>query len=197
MVNAGVCQASIALFTELEIVIEMISIGTLLVFYLVANALIYRRYVIIGNSPPFRTLLFLFLLTCISVGFSISWKLKRQWWGLPLSGGLMIIITAFFQYFMAPHCHQRRESANWSVPFMPWPAAMSIFLNVFLMNTLKRLSYVRFGTWACFATLFYVLYGVHCTYQAEDVEECADNIVVSTNTSISSIQQSKLDIQVL
>ncbi|XP_027182406.1 cationic amino acid transporter 6, chloroplastic-like [Coffea eugenioides] len=189
----GFCQASIALFTELDIVIEMISIGTLLVFYLVANALLYRRYVITSSHPPFPTLLFLILLTCTSIGFSISWKLKRHWWDLPLFGGLMITITALFQCLMAPPASQRQEPAKWSVPFMPWPAAISIFLNVFLMTTLQKLSYQRFGIWACFITLFYVVYGVHSTYHAEEMEVCVDNGV----TTNSSVQPTKFDIQVL
>lgn len=105
----------------------------------------------------------------------------------------MITITAIFQCIIVRPESHRQESAKWSVPFMPWPAAMSIFLNVFLMTTLKKLSYQRFGIWACFITLFYVLYGVHSTYQAEEMEECVDN-GVSTN---SSIHQTKIDIQVL
>ncbi|KAK3023231.1 hypothetical protein RJ639_043343, partial [Escallonia herrerae] len=162
----GVCQASIALFTELDIVIEMISIGTLLVFYLVANALIYRRYVITSNNPSWYTIPFLILLSCSSMAFSLSWKFKQQWWGLPVFGSSVILITAFFHYKVP--CS--RQSAEWSVPFMPWPAALSIFLNVFLMTTLSKLSYQRFGIWSCLITLFYVLYGVHSTYQAESME---------------------------
>lgn len=183
----GVCQAFIALFTDLNIVIEMISIGTLLVFYLVANGLIYRRYVIASNNPPFQTLLFLFILSCSSLGLSLSWKLKQQWWGLPLCGGSMIIITAFFQY-MVP-CF--RQTTEWSVPLMPWPAAISIFLNVFLMTTLPKLSYQRFGIWTCLITLFYVLYGVHSTYQGEDMELSVNGV-----NSKSSTHQAKLDIRV-
>ncbi|KAH9317549.1 hypothetical protein KI387_019318, partial [Taxus chinensis] len=41
----GICTAVIALFTDLEILVNLICIGTLLVFYMVANALVYRRYV--------------------------------------------------------------------------------------------------------------------------------------------------------
>ncbi|CAK9173320.1 unnamed protein product [Ilex paraguariensis] len=190
VVDDGVCQASIALFTELEIVIQMISIGTLLVFYLVANALIYRRYVITSNNPPFQTLLFLSLLSCSSIGFSLSWKLKQQWWGLTLFGASIVIITAFFHYTVP--C--LRKSSDWSVPFMPWPAAISIFLNVFLMTTLKKLSYLRFGIWACITTLFYVLYGVHSTYKAEEMELVVDDGV---NINSSTQQANKLDIQVL
>ncbi|XWS38658.1 hypothetical protein CRYUN_Cryun19dG0149800 [Craigia yunnanensis] len=178
----GLCTASIALFTDLDIVIEMISIGTLLVFYLVANALIYRKYVITSKNPPFWTLSFLFLLTSSAIGFSISWKLKQQWWGLLLFGGIMITITAFFQS-MVPFLGQPSE---WSVPFMPWPSAISIFLNVFLLTTLKMLSFQRFATWACLITVFYVLYGVHSTFEAE---EMAVNEVPNP-----SIQLTKLDV---
>ncbi|XP_002531231.2 cationic amino acid transporter 6, chloroplastic [Ricinus communis] len=185
----GLCTASIALFTELPIVLEMISISTLLVFYLVANALIYRRYVIISKNPPSHTLLFLFLLSFTAIGFSISWKLEEQKWGLPLFGLITVAITAFFQY-MVPSISQPNE--EWSVPLMPWPAALSIFLNVFLTTTLKLLAFQRFAVWACLITIFYVLYGVHSTYQAEDMELGVDQM-----QQHPSIQQSKLDIQVI
>ncbi|XP_062027790.1 cationic amino acid transporter 6, chloroplastic-like [Rosa rugosa] len=185
----GLCTASIALFTDLEIVIEMISIGTLLVFYLVANALIYRRYVIITNNPPFQTLLFLFLLSSSAIGFSVSWKLNQQRWGLPLFGMSTVTIIAFFNYMVPCVCHP----TGWSMPFMPWPAALSIFLNVFLMTTLKKFSFERFAIWACFITLFYLLYGVHSTYKAEERESTG---VDEVNPS-SAVQQIKLDIQVV
>ncbi|KAK8998110.1 hypothetical protein V6N11_012641 [Hibiscus sabdariffa] len=185
--DVGLCTASIALFTDLDIVIGMISIGTLSVFYLVANATIYRKYVIISQNPPFKTLSFLFLLTSSATGFSVSWKLKQQWWGMPLFGGLMVTMTALFQYTVPCVISQTSE---WSVPFMPWPAAVSIFLNVFLMTTLKKLSFQRFGVWACLITVFYLLYGVHATFEAEEVEELA----VSEVTNPPSTQLTKLDV---
>jgi len=158
------------------------------VFYLVANALIYRRYVIVSHNPPSQTLLFLFLLSSCSIGFSMSWKLEEQWWVLPVFGGFMITITAFFQYMVPSICQTNEE---WSVPFMPWPAVASIFLNVFLVTSLKIPSFQRFGIWACLITLFYVLYGVHSTYRAEEMEVGVGDI------SHPSTQQSKLDIQLL
>ncbi|KAJ6808191.1 cationic amino acid transporter 6, chloroplastic-like [Iris pallida] len=166
----GICTAAIALFTSLDIVLEMISIGTLLVFYMVANALIYRRYVKLGTTRPFPTLLFLLLLTSASTGFALSWKLEeeRSRWGLVvLFGGASVSITAFFRQRFPCHC---RPPTGWSVPFMPWPAAASVFLNVFLVTTLNKRSFVRFGVWSFVITLFYVLYGVHSTYHAEEIE---------------------------
>ncbi|MBA0744266.1 hypothetical protein Gogos_006901 [Gossypium gossypioides] len=182
----GLCTASIALFTDLDIVIEIISIGTLLVFYLVANALIYRKYVLTSKNPPFPTLSFLFLITSCAIGFSISWKLEHQWWGLPLFGGIIMVVTAFFQYTVP--C--LGPPSEWSVPFMPWPAAVSIFLNVFLMTTLKMLSFQRFAIWGLLITLFYVLYGVHSTFEADEMGmEMAVNEVPNP-----SIQLTKLEV---
>ncbi|MBA0685418.1 hypothetical protein Golax_013375 [Gossypium laxum] len=183
----GLCTASISLFTDLDIVIEMISIGTLLVFYLVANALIYRKYVIIAKNPPFPTLSFLCFLTLTAIGFSVSWKnMEHQWWGLPLFGGIMVIITALFHY-MVPRFGQPSE---WSVPLMPWPAAISIFLNVFLMTTLKSMSFKRFAIWGCLITVFYVLYGVHSTFEAEEMEKETMDVNEVPNPSL---QLTKLD----
>ncbi|MBA0768815.1 hypothetical protein Gotri_017593 [Gossypium trilobum] len=182
----GLCTASISLFTDLDIVIEMISIGTLFVFYLVANALIYRKYVIMAKNPPFPTLSFLCFLTLTAIGFSVSWKMEHQWWGLPLFGGIMVIITALFHY-MVPRFGQPSE---WSVPLMPWPAAISIFLNVFLMTTLKTMSFKRFAIWGCLITVFYVLYGVHSTFEAEEMEKETMDVNEVPNPSL---QLTKLD----
>ncbi|CAI0536757.1 unnamed protein product [Linum tenue] len=165
----GLCTASIALFTDLSIVFEMISLSTLVVFYLVANALIYRRYVILGGNPLPNTFLFLFLLTATSVGLSASWKLDAEWWGVPVFGGAMIATTGFYQQLVVvPYVYQPDDGC-WLVPFMPWPPAISIFLNVFLMSTLKLVSFKRFAVWGCLITLFYLMYGVHSTYRAEEM----------------------------
>lgn len=51
---------------------------------------------------------------------------------------------------------------------MPWIAAASIFLNVFLLGSVDRDSYIRFGFWTVISVVFYVLYSVHSTYDAEE-----------------------------
>ena len=194
LTGAGICTASIALFTELDIVLEMISIGTLLVFYMVANALVYRGYVKLSRDRPLPTLIYLLLLTSTSIGFSLSWKLEESyWWGLPLFGGAVIAITAFFQHRVP--CHRR--PSEWSVPLMPWPAAASVFLNVFLMTTLKERSFVRFGVWSSVITLFYLLYGVHSTHLAEETEmELSAEMEERHGNLSQSVHQNKIEVHV-
>lgn len=193
---SGLCTASIALFTDLEIVMELISIGTLCVFYLVANALIYRKYTLTGQNSPLHTLLFLALLSSSALAFSVWWKLSKPWWGLTLFLTIIIAVTVFFQY----HTSSISSTANknqlapipskWSVPFMPWPAVISVFLNVFLTTTLKMLSFQRFAIWTCLVTLFYVLYGVHRTYEAEEMGRVD---VVESHVTSTRVQPEKLD----
>ncbi|XP_072957830.1 cationic amino acid transporter 6, chloroplastic-like isoform X1 [Typha angustifolia] len=183
----GLCTASVALFTELNIVVEMISIGTLLVFYLVANALLYRRYVSLGENRRISTLLFLLLLTSTSLGFSLSWKLNgRCWWVLAFFAAASVSVTALFQCRVL-HC--RRPTSEWSVPLMPWPAAASVFLNVFLMSSLKKRAFLRFGLWSLVITLFYVFYGVHSTYHAQQVEMGGGGVGHANPDPITAPQQ--------
>uniref|UniRef100_M8CND4 Putative cationic amino acid transporter n=1 Tax=Aegilops tauschii TaxID=37682 RepID=M8CND4_AEGTA len=180
----GLCTASIALFTELQIVFEMISIGTLLAFYLVANALIYHRYAKVGATRPLHVLLFLLLLTLSSVGFSLSRRIDGKWrWGMALFGAMSVAVVAIF------HCTAQQGAAGppseWTVPLMPWPAAASVFLNVFLMTTLKMRSFQRFGIWSLVITIFYVCYGVHSTYTAEE-NEIVNAMIHDANADILS-----------
>ncbi|CAF2130113.1 hypothetical protein BRARA_C04535 [Brassica rapa] len=193
----GICTATIALFTDLEIVMELISLGTLCVFYLVANALLYRKYTLTGQNAPVHTLSFLALLSSFSLAFSLWWKLNKPWWGLTLFIAIAIAVTAFFQYhtwsisstvsknLLRPSC-----PSKWSVPFMPWPAAASVFLNVFLTTTLKTLSFQRFAIWTCLVTMFYVLYGVHRTYEAEEMGRVD---VVEIQVTSTRVQPDKFD----
>ncbi|KAL8167906.1 hypothetical protein V2J09_009405 [Rumex salicifolius] len=199
----GVCTAAIALFTDLDIVIEIISLGTLLVFYMVSNALIYRRYAIKSDNHPAFVLVFLLLLTCGSIGLSLAWKLEHGRWGLLVFGCAIVALTALFHQYAIPSTSSQ-QLEEWLVPLMPWPAAISVFLNIFLMSTLKMVSFQRFGIWAFLVTLFYVLYGVHSAYRAEELTSLETKIempqlpyhlTVSTVFSVQSQYKSESTVQ--
>ncbi|GLJ55247.1 hypothetical protein SUGI_1185470 [Cryptomeria japonica] len=165
----GICTAVIALFTDLGILVNLICIGTLLVFYMVANALIYRRYVVIGKTNPWPTLGFLTVLSSIAVGFASLWQMDgthlHSGWalGLCLCGLSAVVLTHSF-WMLVP---QASIPQDWGVPCMPWIPAASIFLNVFLLGSLDKHSYIRFALFSAIALLFYVLYSVHASYDAE------------------------------
>ena len=165
---AGMLTAAIALFTDLDILLDLVSIGTLFVFYMVANAVIYRRYVAIGTTNPWPTLSFLFCFSLTCILFTLLWYLtpsgKPRLVMLGVSAALAIALLQVF-LFMVP---QVRKPENWGVPFMPWIPSISIFLNIFLLGALNKASYIRFGYFSALTVLVYVVYSVHSSFDAEE-----------------------------
>ncbi|KAE9618770.1 hypothetical protein Lal_00047407 [Lupinus albus] len=164
----GIFTAALALFTDLDVLLNLVSIGTLFVFYMVANAVIYRRYVAIGATKPWPTLSFLCSFSFTSIMFTIIWKFVPNGSAkVGLLSGCGVIAIAILQLF---HCMvpQARKPEFWGVPLMPWIPSTSIFLNVFLLGSLDGPSYVRFGFFSAVAVLVYLFYSVHSSYDAEE-----------------------------
>ena len=164
----GLFTAAIALFTELDVLLNLVSIGTLFVFYMVANAVIYRRYVSVGTTNPWPTATFLISFSLASLIFTLLWQFvapsKVKVLMLCACTVVAVVILQMFHYFV----QQTRKPEFWGVPLMPWVPAISIFLNIFLLGSLDGPSYIRFGFFSALAVLVYVLYSVHASFDAEE-----------------------------
>ncbi|XP_058087972.1 cationic amino acid transporter 7, chloroplastic-like [Magnolia sinica] len=177
----GIFTAAIALFTDLNVLLHLVSIGTLFVFYMVANAVIYRRYVSVGITNPWPTLAFLIFFSIISLVFTLLWRFAAPGHAKAFAlGGCTVAAVAVLQtfHFYVP---QARKPEHWGVPLMPWIPSISIFLNVFLLGSLDGPSYTRFGFFSVLAILVYVLYSVHASFDAE-----GDGILLQKNGEIQS-----------
>lgn len=134
---------------------------------MVANAVVYRRYVAAGTTNPWPTLCFLFSFSFTSIMFTLIWKFVAT--GVTKAGllsacGVLAIAILQLFHFTVP---QARKPEFWGVPLMPWVPAISIFLNLFLLGSLDGPSYIRFGFFSGVAVLFYVFYSVHASFDAE------------------------------
>lgn len=69
---------------------------------------------------------------------------------------------------------------------MPWIPSISIFLNIFLLSSLDRASYVQFGFFSCLSVLVYVLYSVHSSFDAEEVGALSQKTGESMKESVES-----------
>jgi amino acid transporter len=200
----GMCTALICFFTDLQVLLSLISIGTLFVFYMVANALIYRRHVVVGKTNPLPTLAYLTALTTLAACFVIVWQSMdststvatttttsvndNSYSSCSGSAALLLVCCASLSIFITgvfwwkvPSVHKGKE---WTVPCMPWIAAASIYLNVFLLGSVDTDSYIRFAIWTALAVVFYFVYGVHSTHDAEmralDLEDLEEDHQVTT-----------------
>ncbi|KAI3798414.1 hypothetical protein L1987_33689 [Smallanthus sonchifolius] len=158
-----ICSACIAFFSSLDILASLLSVSTLFVFMMMAVALIVRRYYVNGVTP--RTSLlklvgFLLIIIVSSIGMSACW-------GLNPSGWVGYAVTAFMVHgytwdFGSSAATTHPESVG--VPLVPWLPSLSIATNLFLMGSLGHMAFVRFGICTVIMLVYYVLFGLHATY---------------------------------
>jgi APA family basic amino acid/polyamine antiporter len=156
--------AVIAFFTDLGILSALLSISTLFIFMLVAVALLIRRYYVSGTTTDTdrnKLLVFLFLIIGSSIATSAYWGLSKHGWiGYCITVPIWILSTIGLWAFV-PHA---REPKMWGVPLVPWLPSASIAINIFLLGSIDRDSFVRFAVWTAFLLVYYFLFGLHASY---------------------------------
>ncbi|GFS43111.1 amino acid transporter 1 [Actinidia rufa] len=167
-VNATVTMlaatAVIAFFTKLDILANLLSIATLFIFMLVALALLVRRYYVSGvtsDTDRNKLILFLVLILGSSIATSAYWGLSENGWvGYCVTAPIWLFSTIGLKVFV-PHA---REAKLWGVPLVPWLPSLSIAINIFLLGSIDRDSFIRFGVWTGFLLLYYFFFGLHASY---------------------------------
>ncbi|KAK8913919.1 Cationic amino acid transporter 8, vacuolar [Platanthera zijinensis] len=164
-------SAVIAFFSSLDVLAGVSSISTLFIFMLMAVALLVRRYYVRELTPKSNLLklnLLLLLIIGSSVGISACWNSgARGWIGYAIAALLWFLGT----FGLAVVIPQQRVPKVWGVPLVPWLPSASIVTNIFLMGSLGYQAFVRFGICTVVMLIYYVLVGVHATYDVAHEEE--------------------------
>lgn len=168
--------AVIALFTDLGVLANLLSIATLFIFMLVALALLVRRYYVSGEtSEANRTKLvvFLVLILASSIGTSMYWGLSEHGWiGYCVTVPVWILSTVGL-WLTVP---QARAPKLWGVPLVPWLPSASIAINIFLLGSIDAKSFIRFSVWSAFLLSYYLLFGLHASYDTAKLYESERNV---------------------
>ncbi|PNW80768.1 hypothetical protein CHLRE_07g329050v5 [Chlamydomonas reinhardtii] len=177
----GICIAVIALLTDFAELANMVSIGTFVVFWFVAVALLWRRMHLPGGvTGPVRwanQLLHLFAMIGFSLGFVLVWCLpaynivdgvEGKWyndqWKWLLAMALCCLAVPVSMCFF---CRPAYVPSGFKVPLYPFVPCGSIFVNTFLLGQLDEQSYKRFGWWTLAVVIVYLVYGIFAA-QAQD-----------------------------
>ncbi|KAK9073631.1 hypothetical protein SSX86_007955 [Deinandra increscens subsp. villosa] len=176
-VSMLIATAVIAFFTELEILANLLSISTLFIFMLVAVALLVRRYYALGvTTPANRNKLITCLLTII-----LSSSFTAGYWGLSETGWVGYCITVPIwlgaTVWLWAFVPQAREPKMWGVPLVPWLPSASIAVNIFLLGSIDKESFVRFAGWSGLLLVYYLLFGLHAAYDTAKEDEKKCNVV--------------------
>lgn len=171
-----IATAIIAFFTNLDILSNLLSISTLFIFMLVAVALLVRRYYASGVTTTRDRNKF---ITCVvlilgsSIATAAYWGSTHTGWiAYAVTGPTWFIGTLGLQLFVP----QAREPKVWGVPLVPWLPSASIAVNIFLLGSIDKDSFIRFGIWTCLLMVYYFLFGLHASYDtAMEMAKLGDN----------------------
>jgi APA family basic amino acid/polyamine antiporter len=167
----AVCSACIAFFSSLDVLSSLLSVSTLFIFMMLSTALLVRRYYVRGvttRTHAARFVAFLLVIIASSAGIAASWgAAPDRWEGYAVLVPAWVLGTLGIQLTVPA----ARAPKVWGVPLVPWLPSLSIATNLFLMGSLGSQAFVRFGVCTAIMLIYYVLVGLHATYDVAHDED--------------------------
>ncbi|PRP86621.1 hypothetical protein PROFUN_05100 [Planoprotostelium fungivorum] len=170
----GAISGLIALFFNLKILLDMISIGTLLAFTVVCAGVIILRFQPISPSHPNRKsnrtvyMIIAFFFACLlfasrgKVSFPVTDTWNYVLWGVYF---LPVVIT------FIPLCFLKEDpeapAIAFKTPLVPLIPCIGIFMNVWFIMSLSFDSIIRLLIWTSIGMAIYLFYGIHHSKLAE------------------------------
>uniref|UniRef100_A0A672QZU2 Solute carrier family 7 member 1 n=1 Tax=Sinocyclocheilus grahami TaxID=75366 RepID=A0A672QZU2_SINGR len=154
---SGVIAAIMAFLFDLKDLVDLMSIGTLLAYTLVAACVLVLRWADACEFNAFTyvslqlgLLIFSFSLMAV-LGGSAMWNIVA----LSVLFSMCVIVT--FIIWRQP---ESKTKLSFKVPLLPFIPVVSMFVNVYLMMQLDRGTWVRFAIWMSIGLIIYFGYGI-------------------------------------
>uniref|UniRef100_A0A7N8WY10 Solute carrier family 7 member 1a n=1 Tax=Mastacembelus armatus TaxID=205130 RepID=A0A7N8WY10_9TELE len=161
--TAGVMSAIMAFLFDLKDLVDLMSIGTLLAYTLVAACvLVLRSY---KNSCASAGMLILMFSVLAVHGGTAVWSI------IALS---VIFLVCFLLTLIIWRQPESKTKLSFKVPLLPFIPVISVFVNVYLMMQLDRGTWLRFSVWMAIGLVIYFCYGIHHSTEAAMIHSCAD-----------------------
>ncbi|XP_053735020.1 cationic amino acid transporter 2-like [Synchiropus splendidus] len=187
-ISSGVVAAIMALLFDLEALVDLMSIGTLFAYTLVAICILILRYQVgeakksdlqvvatskfgflkLPQTPTASTSTRVTILTvcavvcvtalCVMLMQAMDAIEKAEAWSIAVVSILALIIVLIV-IFIWIH-PQNDTKAAFMVPFLPVLPIVSVFINVYLMVQLSGQTWIRYAVWMAIGLLIYFIYGL-------------------------------------
>ncbi|KAL6325127.1 hypothetical protein AAG906_022694 [Vitis piasezkii] len=155
--------ATIALFSSLDVLSSIFSFCTLLIFSLIAVALLVRRYYVKDTTVKrdlVKFLACLFVIIGSSIGIAVLWNTSKTGWI-----GYAVAAFIWFLGTLGMALLPKQRVANvWGVPLVPWLPSLSVAMNLFLVGSLGYQAFLRFLICSAVMLIYYLFIGLHATY---------------------------------
>ncbi|XP_026881716.2 cationic amino acid transporter 2 family protein [Electrophorus electricus] len=191
-ISSGVVAAVMALVFDLKALVDMMSIGTLFAYTLVAVCILILRYQAISeevsekqdwsllrppSSPTPTSSKVVSLLTTFVIVLSVivgviltkgmESILAQEWWMILIL--TILLLCMFITVIIIWRQPQSSTKAAFMVPLLPVLPSLSIFINIYLMVQLGGDTWIRYAVWMAIGLLIYFSYGVwHSVQKTRD-----------------------------
>ncbi|KAM7374277.1 hypothetical protein PAMP_006945 [Pampus punctatissimus] len=209
---SGVVAAIMALLFDLKALVDMMSIGTLFAYTLVAICILILRYQAdlsedssLSKPEPFtvsgvlfppsqattRTsknmsalaVFIIFLAIILSIFISEAVdSLQALEWWSLLCISVIILMLVLIILII---CRQPQSTtkAAFMVPFVPLLPVFSTFVNVYLMVQLGSDTWIRYAVWMTVGLIIYFGYGVHHSVQKQRLQNPHNRVSIHSITT--------------
>uniref|UniRef100_A0A8C2YCA3 Solute carrier family 7 member 3 n=1 Tax=Coturnix japonica TaxID=93934 RepID=A0A8C2YCA3_COTJA len=189
-ITSGLLAAVLAFLLDLKDLVDLMSIGTLLAYSLVAVCVLILRWVpafmqsvpspwslgwthLVDSLGPvcivvMGSSLAAVLVTVICVVLTLKVKALKEAnvaWILVLVLLLMALLIPTIIIWRQPQSNAR---LNFKVPFLPLLPLCSIFVNILLMVQLSTGTWVRFAIWMAVGFMIYFGYGIRNSVEGKN-----------------------------
>uniref|UniRef100_A0A8B9LQ55 Solute carrier family 7 member 3 n=1 Tax=Astyanax mexicanus TaxID=7994 RepID=A0A8B9LQ55_ASTMX len=187
-IASGVVAALMAFIFSLDALVDLMSIGTLLAYTLVAVCVLILRLVKFYKAHTvFLKKEHLFVLTALTnslfslsagVFFTMLCIVLALWGDMVIKGHPIWVTVTVFLVILSCICvviiwrqPQSSEAITFKVPLLPVLPLVSIFVNIYLMMQLDGATWLRFTVWMVLGFVIYFLYGIRNSSQAKKNSE--------------------------
>ncbi|XP_075876678.1 cationic amino acid transporter 2 [Nelusetta ayraudi] len=220
---SGVVAAIMALLFDLKALVDMMSIGTLFAYTLVAICILILRYQAdvsmdssLGNPqsltttailcPPFQatpqtsktvsvsSVFIVFLAVILSVFINrASDSLRGLQWWSLLCVSAILLMLIFLVTIIWRQ-PQSPSKAAFMVPFVPILPIFSTFVNIYLMVQLGSDTWIRYAVWMAVGLIIYFSYGVQHSVQKQRLQNSNHHVSLhSITTTMAQNSEQSLD----
>ncbi|XP_047676074.1 cationic amino acid transporter 2-like isoform X1 [Tachysurus fulvidraco] len=209
--TSGTVAAIMALLFDLKALVDMMSIGTLFAYTLVAICILILRYretesaeneVSVTSVSKFRflnppsyptketsntviicTVFIVFMVVVLTVLLSkaITSLLQLEVWILVCVS--VILFLMLLSTLVIWRQPQNPTKAAFMVPFLPLLPVVSTFINVYLMVQLGGATWIRYAVWMAVGLLIYFGYGVRNSVQKQRLLGNMSNLEATDETA--------------
>ena len=133
-------------------------------------ALLVRRYCARGVATQLNVVKFIVCIILIvgsSVASAVYWANTTKWVGYTIMVPLWFVGTVGI-WLLVP---LTKKPKIWGVPLVPFLPSASIGINIFLLGSLDKASFRRFGVWTAILLVYYLFVGLHASYDMAKIQK--------------------------